>query len=176
MGNSQSGVEGSSIVETPAFTSDEVKRLSKRFRKLDSDSSGKLSLQELLALPELQNNPLVKRVADVFDKDGSGDVDFTEFLQGLSTFGSKVEKTEKLRFAFQIYDVDGDGFISREELFMVLQMMVGKNLKEEQLHYIVNRTLAYADKDLDGRISFEEFESIIGKLGGPVHKKMVVQV
>ena len=34
-----------------------------RFRKLDSDSSGKLSLQELLALPELQNNPLVKRVA-----------------------------------------------------------------------------------------------------------------
>ena len=36
-------------------------------------------------------------LADVFDKDGSGDVDFTEFLQGLSTFGSKVEKTEKLR-------------------------------------------------------------------------------
>ena len=35
--------------------------------------------------------------ADVFDKDGSGDVDFTEFLQGLSTFGSKAEKTEKLR-------------------------------------------------------------------------------
>ena len=41
---------------------------------------------------------------------------------------------------------------------------------------IMSRTLAYADKDLDGRISFEEFESIIGKLGGPVHKKMVVQV
>lgn len=169
MGNSHSA-------ENTAFTSDEVKRLSKRFRKLDSDRSGKLSLQELLALPELQNNPLVKRVADVFDKDGSGDVDFKEFLQGLSTFSSKVDKTEKLRFAFQIYDLDGDGFISREELFMVLQMMVGKNLKEEQLHCIVNRTLVYADKDLDGRISFEEFESIIGKLGGPIHEKMVVQV
>ena len=38
------------------------------------------------------------------------------------------------------------------------------------------RTLAYADKDMDGRISFEEFESIIGKLGGSVPKKMVVQV
>ena len=33
-----------------------------RFLKLDSDSSGKLSLQELLSLPELRNNPLVKRV------------------------------------------------------------------------------------------------------------------
>ena len=38
------------------------------------------------------------------------------------------------------------------------------------------RTLAYADKDMDGKISFEEFESIIGKLGGSVPKKMVVQV
>ena len=38
------------------------------------------------------------------------------------------------------------------------------------------RTLAYADKDMDGRISFEEFESIIGKLGGSVPKMMVVQV
>ena len=42
-----------------------LKKVVIRFRKLDSDSSGKLSLQELLALPELQNNPLVKRVAGV---------------------------------------------------------------------------------------------------------------
>ena len=33
-----------------------------RFLKLDSDSSGKLSLHELLSLPELRNNPLVQRV------------------------------------------------------------------------------------------------------------------
>ena len=33
-----------------------------RFLKLDSDSSGKLSLHELLSLPELRNNPLVRRV------------------------------------------------------------------------------------------------------------------
>jgi len=176
MGNNQSGEEVPKVEEFPSLTSDEVKRLRKRFLKLDSDSSGKLSLQELLSLPELRNNPLVRRVTDVFDKDGSGDVDFMEFLQGLSTFGSNVDNTEKLRFAFQIYDIDGDGFISREELFTVLQMMVGNNLKEEQLHSVVNRTLAYADKDMDGRISFEEFESIIGKLGGSVPKKMVVQV
>ena len=41
---------------------------------------------------------------------------------------------------------------------------------------LVSRTFQYADKDSDGRISFEDFESIIGKLGGLVHKKMVVQV
>ena len=30
-----------------------------------------------------------------------------------------LKQYENLRFAFQIYDIDGDGFISREELFMV---------------------------------------------------------
>jgi len=31
--------------------------------------------------------------------------------------------------AFNVYDVDRDGFISNGELFLVLKMMVGNNLK-----------------------------------------------
>lgn len=31
--------------------------------------------------------------------------------------------------AFKVYDVDRDGFISNGELFLVLKMMVGSNLK-----------------------------------------------
>lgn len=31
--------------------------------------------------------------------------------------------------AFDVYDVDRDGFISNGELFLVLKMMVGNNLK-----------------------------------------------
>ena len=31
--------------------------------------------------------------------------------------------------AFKVYDVDRDGFISNGELFLVLKMMVGNNLK-----------------------------------------------
>jgi hypothetical protein len=38
------------------------KRASCRFRKLDGDGSGTLSLQEFMTLPELKQNPLVKRV------------------------------------------------------------------------------------------------------------------
>ena len=78
------------------------------------------------------------------------------------------------RLAFAVYDIDGDGFISNDELYKVLKMMVGKNLKDKQLAEIVNRTMQYADKDEDGRISFDEFCSIVGRMG--VHKKMIVQV
>ena len=56
--------------------------------------------------------------------------------------------------AFQIYDIDRDGFITSSELFQVLKMMVGNNLKDVQLQQIVDKTILYADKDQDGKISF----------------------
>lgn len=55
---------------------EEIKRLGKRFKKLDLDNSGSLSIDEFMSLPELQQNPLVQRVIEIFDTDGNGEVDF----------------------------------------------------------------------------------------------------
>uniref|UniRef100_A0A5F8HA72 Protein phosphatase 3 regulatory subunit B, alpha n=1 Tax=Monodelphis domestica TaxID=13616 RepID=A0A5F8HA72_MONDO len=140
---------------------DEIKRLGKRFKKLDLDNSGSLSVEEFMSLPELQQNPLVQRVIDIFDTDGNGEVDFKEFIEGVSQFSVKGDKEQKLRFAFRIYDMDKDGYISNGELFQVLKMMVGNNLKDTQLQQIVDKTIINADKDGDGRISFEEFCAVI---------------
>lgn len=97
----------------------------------------------------------------IFDEDGGGDVDFQEFVSGLSAFSSKGNKEEKLRFAFKVYDVDRDGYISNGELFIVLKMMVGSNLKDMQLQQIVDKTIMEADQDGDGKISFEEFTRMV---------------
>ena len=51
--------------------------------------------------------------------------------------------------------MDRDGFISNSELFLVLKMMVGSNLKDTQLQQIVDKTIINADKDGDGKISYE---------------------
>jgi serine/threonine-protein phosphatase 2B regulatory subunit len=53
--------------------------------------------------------------------------------------------------------MDKDGYISNGELFQVLKMMVGNNLKDTQLQQIVDKTIIHADSDGDGKISFEEF-------------------
>ena len=118
---------------------------------------------------------------DVLDNDDSGEIDFNEFVLGMSKFSSKAEKKEKLMFAFRIYDIDNDGFISNGELyqviqvqakkllfefflsFQVLKMMVGTNLKDTQLQQVVDKTMRSVDQDQDGKISFEEFCKIVEK-------------
>ncbi|XP_069867087.1 calcineurin subunit B type 2 [Dipodomys merriami] len=156
------------------FDQDELRRLGKRFKKIDLDKSGALSVEEFLSLPQLKQNPLVKRVVEIFDVDGDGVVDFREFIMGASQFSVKGAEEEKLRFAFRIYDIDNDGFISNGELFQVLKMMVGDNLKDWQLQQLVDKTIIVLDKDGDGRISFEEFCNVVRGL--EVHKKLVVMV
>ena len=94
---------------------DEIRRLGKRFKKLDVDGSGSLSVQEFMSIPELQQNPLVQRVIDIFDTDGNGEIDFKgmclsivqghitnfsfelEFIGGISQFSVKGDKESKLR-------------------------------------------------------------------------------
>jgi serine/threonine-protein phosphatase 2B regulatory subunit len=82
--------------------------------------------------------------------------------------------------AFKVYDMDRDGYISNGELFLVLKMMVGNNLKachircsqslfglqyylgqDQQLQQIVDKTIMEADKDGDGKLSFEEFTNMV---------------
>ncbi|KAL0077975.1 calcineurin subunit B [Phycomyces blakesleeanus] len=153
----QSGSQLEDIVNSSNFSAEEVQRLYKRFIKLDKNHSGSIDSEEFLAIPQIANNPLATRMIAIFDEDGGGDVDFDEFIKGLSAFSARGNRREKLAFAFKVYDIDRDGFISNGELFLVLKMMVGNNLKDNQLQQIVDKTIMEADKDKDGKVSFEEF-------------------
>ncbi|PNS18268.1 Calcineurin subunit B [Sphaceloma murrayae] len=160
MGNANSQLL-ENLVQGSNFDREEVDRLRKRFMKLDKDNSGTIERDEFLSLPQVSSNPLATRMIAIFDEDGGGDVDFQEFVSGLSAFSSKGNKEEKLRFAFKVYDIDRDGYISNGELFIVLKMMVGSNLKDQQLQQIVDKTIMEADLDRDGKISFEEFTKMV---------------
>ncbi|ORX90655.1 calcineurin subunit B [Basidiobolus meristosporus CBS 931.73] len=149
------------MVNSSNFTAEEIQRLYKRFQKLDRDGSGSIDKDEFLALPQIATNPLAQRMIAVLDEDGGGDVDFEEFIRGLSSFSAKGNKSEKLLYAFKVYDMDRDGYISNGELFLVLKMMVGNNIKDIRLQQIVDKTIAEADQDGDGKISFEEFRKFV---------------
>lgn len=77
----------------------------------------------------------------------------------MSVFSIHEKRETKIKFAFQVYDVDGDGFIDSCDLFHIIQLMVGNNLKQDQIQVIVDQTILDCDTlDMDGRISLQEFK------------------
>ena len=61
----------------------------------------------------------VKKVIAMIDTDGSGLIDYTEFLAATME-KSLYMKEEKLMMTFKMLDLDGNGKISKEELKIVL--------------------------------------------------------
>jgi len=159
------GQGGSQLLEemerSSNFSGPEIQRLKKRFMKLDKDGSGSIDKEEFLQIPQIAGNPLASRMIAIFDEDGGGTVDFQEFVGGLSAFSNRGGREEKLKFAFKVYDMDRDGFISNGELFLVLKMMVGNNLKDQQLQQIVDKTILEADQNGDGKLDFDEFKAMV---------------
>merc|ERR1711916_216076 len=173
MGAAQSQLSPEELQMLSTFSQKDQKRLYKRFRKLDKDNSGTITTDEFLMIPELAMNPLVERVIAIFDTNKDENINFKEFIQALSIFSVNGAKEQKLRFAFQVYDIDCDSYISNGELFQVLKMMVGNNLTDIQLQQIVDKTIIEADQDGDGRISFEEFTKIVANTD--VDSKMTIK-
>ena len=91
-------------------------------------------------------------------------VDFREFICSLSlTTRGKVE--DKLLFAFKIYDVNGDGKLTIEEIKSIIKTCEGlKNNPEEKLQeddlYNIFKSI---DANNDGHINYAEFKYIAMK-------------
>ncbi|CDO66981.1 protein phosphatase 2b regulatory subunit, putative [Plasmodium reichenowi] len=167
MGNTQailSEKDQKDLLQAANFSETDIKKMYKRFIELDTNKNGQLDPNELFDVPEICDNPLVKRVISIFDSNSDGKVSFVEFLVGITKLASSTDDFQKKKFAFDVYDINKDGMISNGELFTVMKMMVGNNLNDTQLQQLVDRTILQADKDGDGMISFEEFKDMISHM------------
>ena len=86
------------------------------------------------------------------DADGNGTLDFNEFCQLMAKQMKETNQEEELKERFKLFDVDGNGLISREELRQVMRTL-GEKLTDEDIDDMIEE----ADVDGDGAINYEEF-------------------
>lgn len=74
---------------------------------------------------------------------------------GLSNF-TGAGKDERLKFAFMVFDEDGNGVITKQELMKILKAN-HMATNEAEVARKADTIMAQGDKDGDGVISFDEF-------------------
>ncbi|MFH4976585.1 hypothetical protein AB6A40_003294 [Gnathostoma spinigerum] len=161
--------EMADLIRTTGFHKSQIKRLYNRFASLDREGKGYLDRDDLLRVPELSLNPLGDRIVAAFFNDlaDTEKMSFSDFITVLSQFRpvrpgmttSLNDRTHKLKFAFAMYDLNKNGYITRLEFRLILQLMIGQEDKvtREEMDGITDLILHEADMKKDGQLSFEEF-------------------
>uniref|UniRef100_A0A8P4G377 Guanylyl cyclase-activating protein 2 n=1 Tax=Dicentrarchus labrax TaxID=13489 RepID=A0A8P4G377_DICLA len=141
----------------------DVKALQDMYKKFVIECpSGLLFLHEFKRFfgvdPTGEASDYAENMFRAFDRNGDNTIDFLEFVAALNlVFRGDLE--HKLRWSFKVYDKDNNGYVDRDELRSIIDVISKTDMSESQLTVdeVVDRILEAVDSDGDGHINMEEF-------------------
>ncbi|PIN07675.1 Ca2+/calmodulin-dependent protein kinase, EF-Hand protein superfamily [Handroanthus impetiginosus] len=138
----------------------EIKGLKQTFNNMDTDGSGTITYEELRTglskLGSKLSETEIQQLMEGADVDKSGTIDYIEFITA-TMHRHRLDKEEHLYKAFQYFDKDNSGFITRDEL---RHAMTQYGMGDEAT---IDEVLNDVDTDKDGKINYEEFVAMMKK-------------
>ncbi|XP_071800302.1 calcyphosin-like [Asterias amurensis] len=150
-----------------------LRRLGRKFRIMDDDRSGSLSLEEFTkGIRDMGINMSFEEISAVMktlDKDGSGSLNIDEFLEAARPPMSEYRKN-LIEAVFKKADKSGDGFITPVDLKGVFNVSWNPAFKsgkktEEQLFEEFLNTFEPDQATRDGKVTLAEFMSYYASIG-----------
>ncbi|OMJ70518.1 hypothetical protein SteCoe_31492 [Stentor coeruleus] len=141
----------SAFISSQIISSKETKELRNLFKSLDTNGDGRLSKEELLNGFD-DNHELITEIMLTVDADKNGYIDLDEFLVAAVNQTTLLSR-ENMKKAFDMFDLDGNGTISYDELQTVLG--VGTNTGKSIWMEIMKK------KKNGQELSFQEFCEIL---------------
>ncbi|XP_021544886.2 troponin C, skeletal muscle [Neomonachus schauinslandi] len=146
--------------EARSYLSEEmIAEFKAAFDMFDADGGGDISVKELGTVMRMLGQTPTKEELDAIieevDEDGSGTIDFEEFLVMMvrqMKEDAKGKSEEELAECFRIFDRNADGYIDAEELAEIFRAS-GEHVTDEEIESLMKD----GDKNNDGRIDFDEF-------------------
>jgi calcium-dependent protein kinase len=138
---------------------EDLRELGEAFKAIDVNCDGFITKDELLrafkdSMPLVEATIAVDRIFEEIDRDNSGYIDYTEFLR--ATIDTKLLISQKnLKNAFDMFDKDGNGLISTDELRQLFEN--GDSLDDS----IWQDMLDEVDANKDGEIDIFKFEHML---------------
>lgn len=138
------------------LSEEKIAEFKEAFSLFDRDGDGRITTKELgTVMRSLGQNPTEAELQDMaveVDTDGSGTIDFPEFLSLMARKMRDTDSEEEMREAFRVFDKDGNGYISAAELRHIMTNL-GEKLTDEE----VDEMIKEADFNDDGQVNYEEF-------------------
>jgi len=129
------------------------------FRMFDRNGDGSITTNELGSVMHSLGCRTTYFELESFvhqlDDDGNGTIEFDEFVRLMVDRLQKQTDDDDLRKAFEVFDRDHDGYVSAKDLKLAMRSL-GEKLSEVELREMINE----ADKDGDGKVNFDEFQSM----------------
>uniref|UniRef100_A0A3B5QMX2 Troponin C, skeletal muscle n=1 Tax=Xiphophorus maculatus TaxID=8083 RepID=A0A3B5QMX2_XIPMA len=127
------------------------------FDLFDTDGGGDISTKELgTVMRMLGQNPTREELDEIIeevDEDGSGSIDFEEFLVMMVRLLKEDEagkSEEELAECFRVFDKNGDGYIDRDEFALIIRSS-GETITDDE----IDELLKDGDKNSDGMLDFD---------------------